>query len=248
MALQEEFEQQGNFLFRYRTYLPMVVLVLGLALFFYQNKIGTYCDLGQNYWYLSLAVGLLGLLVRIYAVGHTPAGTSGRNTAEGQVAEQLNQTGIYSLVRHPLYLGNFLMWLAVAMLTANTAYIVGFVLAYWLYYERIMYAEEAFLRNKFGDNYTNWAAKVPAFMPKLGGFVQPKYSFSIKKILKKEKNGIAALFGLFYLFQLVGNYAQTGHWHWLRGFWHNAFAISLLAYLVLKAIKKYTKVLDEEGR
>lgn len=248
MALLEEFEQQGNFLFKYRTYLPLIVLVLGLAIFWYQNTHGSFVDLGENYWYLSLAVGLLGLAVRIYTVGHTPAGTSGRNTTEGQVAEQLNQTGIYSLVRHPLYLGNFLMWLAVAMVTANAAYIIGFVLAYWLYYERIMYAEEAFLRNKFGSSYTTWAANVPAFIPKLSGFVAPKYPFSLKKVLKKEKNGLAALFGLFFLFKYLQHYLQFGGTGISADFWSLGFGFSLVFYLIFKVLKSNTKLLDKEGR
>jgi protein-S-isoprenylcysteine O-methyltransferase Ste14 len=248
MALQEEFEEQGNFLFKYRTYLPLVVLVAGLALFYFQKTNGTYNDIGPNLWFLALAVGLIGLLIRIYTVGHTPENTSGRNTTGGQLADQLNQTGIYSLVRHPLYLGNFLMWLAVALLTANAAYIIGFILAYWLYYERIMYAEEQFLRGKFGKVYTDWAANVPAFIPKMSGFVSPKYPFSIKKVLKKEKNGVAALFGLFFIFEIVGNFAETQTIDIQPTFWFLGFVISTIVYLVLKLIKSSTKILDEEGR
>jgi protein-S-isoprenylcysteine O-methyltransferase Ste14 len=248
MALQEEFETQGNFLFKYRTYLPLIVLVGGFAIFMYQKNVGTFNDLGQEYWYFSLLVGLLGLAVRIYTVGHTPENTSGRNTTGGQLADQLNETGIYSIVRHPLYLGNFLMWLAIAMLTANTTYIVGFILAYWLYYERIMYAEEAFLRKKFGEGYTRWSANVPAFIPKLTGFVPAKYPFSIKKVLKKEKNGIAALFGLFFIFEAAGNYAKNMNFEIEQTFWFWGFVVTLGLYLVLKVIKSNTKILDEEGR
>jgi protein-S-isoprenylcysteine O-methyltransferase Ste14 len=248
MALQEEFEDQGNFLFKYRTYLPLIVLAGGLLLFYIQKRNYTFQDLGQNYWCFSLIVGLFGLLIRIYTVGHTPENTSGRNTTGGQLADQLNQTGIYSLVRHPLYLGNFLMWLAVGMLTANTTYIIGFILAYWLYYERIMYAEEQFLRSKFGKTYTDWAANVPAFIPKLAGFVSPKYPFSIKKVLKKEKNGITALFGLFWLFEYVGNYAESGSFEIVKSTWFWGFVISTITYIILKLVKSNTKILDEEGR
>lgn len=248
MALLEEFESQGNFLFRYRTYLPLIVLVLALANYVIQITHNTYNDLGQNYWYFSLAVGLLGLLIRIYTVGHTPENTSGRNTAAGQVADQVNQTGIYSLVRHPLYLGNFLMWLAVIMLTANVGLIVAFTLAYWLYYERIMFAEEQFLRKKFGEHYTQWAANVPAFIPKLSGFKTPKYPFSIKKVLKKEKNGVAALFGLFFVFDYLGPLVKSDITQINYNFWFWGFVISVVAYIILKLIKSNTKILDEEGR
>ena len=54
----------------------------------------------------------MGFLFRAWAIGTTPAGTSGRNTKE-QVAEVLNSTGIYSIVRHPLYVGNYFMWIGI---------------------------------------------------------------------------------------------------------------------------------------
>jgi protein-S-isoprenylcysteine O-methyltransferase Ste14 len=247
MALVEELESQGNLLFKYRSYIPFLFLGSGLVWYFFKIQNGTYNDLGFSYWILCLAVGLLGLAIRIYAVGHTPKNTSGRNTTEGQLADELNQTGIYSLVRHPLYLGNFFMWLALAMLTADTWYIVSFTLAYWIYYERIMFAEEAFLRGKFGQPYLDWAANKPAFIPKLATPIKPKYPFSIKKILKKEKNGLAALFGLFYIFEIVGGIAK-GTFEFETTFWFWGFAVSTFIYLILKLIKSNTKILDEEGR
>ena len=151
MALIEELEEQGNFLFKYRSYFPLLFLVITGAVFYFEVLSENQYLFCESYWYISLAIGLLGLFVRILTVGFTPANTSGRNTTEGQVAAELNETGIYSLVRHPLYVGNFLMWLAVAMLTGNIWFIVSFTFLYWVYYERIMFAEEAFLRNKFGN-------------------------------------------------------------------------------------------------
>lgn len=248
MALIEELEDQGNVLFKYRSYIPLVFLLSGLGVYIYKLHNLSYPNFGLNYWLICLSVGLLGLWVRIYAVGHTPKNTSGRNTAEGQVADELNQTGIYSIVRHPLYLGNFLMWLAVGMLTADLWYIVAFAFMYWVYYERIMFAEEAFLRRKFGETYLNWAADKPAFIPKLQVPTNPKYPFSIKKILKKEKNGIAALFGLFYLFEVVGEYVKWGSYNFKPTFWFWGFAISTCAYLILKTIKRGTNLLEEDGR
>lgn len=247
MALIEEMEEQGNFLFRYRSYIPLVILVGGLAVFYYNTTQYPDNQLGEWYKYICLGVGLLGLLVRVYTVGHTPANTSGRNTAAGQVADELNQTGIYSTVRHPLYLGNFLMWLGVGMLTENTWFVVAFTFMYWVYYERIMFAEEAFLRRKFGEKYTSWAAVTPAFVPSFGNWKSPKYSFSWKKVLKKEKNGLSALFSLFFIFEILENYLKTNEFVFEKSFWFYGFIGSTIFYIIFKALKN-TKMMEEEGR
>jgi len=196
MALQEEMEKQGNFLFKYRSWLPLLILLVGSLVYLsavHQGKIDYNSDLTRAYQLAALAVCLLGLLIRIYSVGHTPKNTSGRNT-KGQLAEELNSTGIYSLVRHPLYVGNFFMWLGIGVLTQNTWFVVAFIFIYWVYYERIMFAEEQFLRKKFGDSYLEWAENTPAFIPNFKNFRRPALSFSWKKVLKKEKNGVFAVF------------------------------------------------------
>lgn len=250
MALREEFEKQGIWLFRYRSYLPIIVLVIGLLVYLRSILNPDYSILNDEfsrdyYLYFCLAVSLLGLAIRVYTVGHTPANTSGRNVKE-QVADTLNTTGIYSTVRHPLYLGNFLMWFGITLLTGNLWFIVSICLMYWIYYERIMYAEESYLRNKFGDVYINWSSKKPAFIPSFRNFVKPSVSFSWKKVLKKEKNGFAETFLVFCLFDTVGKYI-TGSQEYnyiLIG----ATIASAVLYIILKTLKNHTTVLDEEGR
>jgi protein-S-isoprenylcysteine O-methyltransferase Ste14 len=60
---------------------------------------------------ICVAVSLVGLGIRIATVGHAPGGTSGRRTVGGPSALALNTSGMYSVVRHPLYLGNYFQWL-----------------------------------------------------------------------------------------------------------------------------------------
>ncbi|MBK7340135.1 MAG: DUF1295 domain-containing protein [Saprospiraceae bacterium] len=247
MALIEEFNSQGNILFRYRSYIPIIILIAALVLYYFQLHTGLDNFHGYYPW-LCLGVSLLGLIIRVYTVGHTPKNTSGRNTGEGQLADTLNQTGIYSLVRHPLYLGNFLMYLGLAMITGHLWFVISFVLLYWLYYERIMFAEEHFLRNKFGEQYLKWAASVPAFVPKLGNMASPNLSFSWKKVLKKEKNGIAALFGLFYVFYAFHIWALHPELSYWNNIWFCLFVSSLTLYLILKILKYQTNWLEQEGR
>ena len=250
MALQEELEVQGNFLFKYRSNLPLIILIAGLLVYVQtilklNDQIPEDCQ--RYYQYICMAVCFFGLAIRIYTVGHTPRNTSGRNTSEGQVAEVLNSTGIYSAVRHPLYVGNFFMWLGIAMLTLNVWFIVSFIFMYWVYYERIMFAEEQFLRKKFGTVYTDWAAGVPAFIPSFKNWKKPKERFSWKKILKNEKNGFFAIFFVCFLFEVVGEYV-TNKTFQEKGWLMYPTIVSALIYLVLKILKRKTNVLKEEGR
>jgi protein-S-isoprenylcysteine O-methyltransferase Ste14 len=249
MVLQEAFEAQGQFLFRYRSYLPLLLLVAGLvthALLQYDSPV--YPLLSEKpSTYVALLVSLLGLAVRVFTVGYTVTNTSGRNT-EGQLADALNTTGMYSLVRHPLYLGNYLMWLGIALLPLNVWFSLCFSLVYFLYYERIMYTEEQFLIRKFGERYSTWAARTNAFFPGFAHYQKPDLAFSWKKVLKKEKNGVFALFLTFYLFELVGAYASDPGWTFEPTLMLYLTLVSGVLYLILKIIKKKTAWLNEAGR
>jgi protein-S-isoprenylcysteine O-methyltransferase Ste14 len=151
MALVHEFEKSGNWLFKRRSWLPVFIIVGGVAMMYLGNRQAILFDMRDEIIFLGVSV--FGLLIRALTVGFTPKNTSGRNTVNGQVADELNVTGIYSLLRHPLYLGNFFMWLGPVLFLRSVEAALLFLLIYWLYYERIMFAEEQFLRSKFGDIY-----------------------------------------------------------------------------------------------
>ena len=104
MSLKNEFEISGNWLFKHRSYLPLIILPLLFYSLFTPAKISF-----NLLFYVGLSISLLGECIRIITVAFAPTGTSGRNTKQ-QKATSLNQTGIYSIVRHPLYLGNFLIF------------------------------------------------------------------------------------------------------------------------------------------
>jgi protein-S-isoprenylcysteine O-methyltransferase Ste14 len=251
MALQEELEKQGQWLFKYRGTLPLIVLFIGAILYVRtETDPSTFILEGTPYEIyfetFCLLTSLFGLAIRVYTVGHTPRNTSGRNTGEGQVAEVLNTTGSYSVVRHPLYFGNFFMWLGPTMLTGQFWFVIAVCLFFWIYYERIMFAEEQYLRSKFQNQYTDWAKEVPPFIPRFKNFVKPSVPFSWKKVIKKEKNGLLAVFLIFTFFDISGDLIEHEP---IRNYFLIACCIlSLLGYVVLKYLKTQTKILDEEGR
>lgn len=248
MALHEELERDGNWLFKRRSYLPIGILVIGYLLYLQREYYSGYFFLEDTSYeiyfeMLAVLISLLGLFIRIYTIGYTFNNTSGRNTKEGQVADALNVNGIYSIVRHPLYVGNFLMWLGPALWTANFWFIIAFCLFYWIYYERIMYAEEQFLRKKFAHNYLSWSSNVPAFIPKFKNFKKPSLPFNWKKVLKKEKNGFFALFLIFTFFDISGVFLEkTGSYNF---FLITMCLLSGLSYIVIKFLRKYSILLNE---
>lgn len=251
MALIEEFNQQGNFLFRWRSYVPGCIL---LFCFLYLPQVSYYKGSYSNnlIWLgMTFAVSSIGLFVRCFTIGFTPARTSGRNT-KAQVADIVNQTGIYSLVRHPLYLGNFLIYLGPVLVLRDLAIASVFVLFFLAYYERIMFTEEYFLRNKFGETYLSWANRTPAFLPRLTGYTKPKLPFSFKNILKREYPSLFGMIAIFTLMDLVQVYFQEPNLALSGNIWkpfHSYFFGSgALFYLLARFLTKATKLLDVEGR
>lgn len=252
MALREEMEQQGQWLFRWRSYLPvamLVVLVAGMQGFTYPAGSRARQDAWEG---LCLLVSMLGVGVRAIVIGYAPGGTSGRNTAEGQIAETLNTTGMYGYVRHPLYLGNFLMWLGIAMLPRSAWLVVVVTLAFWVYYERIMLAEEAFLRSRFGAAYDAWATTTPAFLPRWstlmqGNWKQPLLPFSFKNVLKREYSGVFAVALLVGIVDAMGAYVVTGR-PVPDTFATGVVIAGAVSYVVLRTLKRSTSLLHVDGR
>ena len=246
MALREEFRKSGEWLFRWRSYLPLLLIAL-----FVLTAAGLRHPYAPHPWggmweNICLAVSFTGVGIRLLTGGYVPAGTSGRNV-KGQVADVLNTTGAYSLVRHPLYLGNFLILLGISLFWGVWWFTLIIVLILWLYYERIMFAEEEFLQERFGEAFVEWADKTPAFVPKFGNWVKPNLPFSFKTAIRKEYTAFFAMMTVFFLMKTVGEFIIFGKlavdWKWAV-----LFSFSLMTYLGVRYLKKRTDWLNVEGR
>lgn len=246
MALKDEFESAGNWLFRWRSYLPVGLIVLFLLVMYEYKHTAHSQEFDVLREYVCFTVCFLGLVIRIFTIGHTPKGTSGRNT-KTQRAEELNTKGMYSMVRHPLYLGNFFMGLGISIYPLLWWLVVIYVLAFWLYYERIMFAEEAFLTKKYGEKYLKWADVTPAFIPNLRTYEKPGLPFSFKNVLKREYNGFFAVIVVLFLFKMttdfVAGYKLVINLHWAIN-----LSVGFSVWVILRFLRKNTKVLNVEGR
>lgn len=246
MAYIDQLRTSGNWLFRWRGYLPLlfVAVVLGsLTQFRLLGGSEFYDELWESF---CLGVSGLGLLVRAFTVGYTPAATSGRNARE-QRAESLNTLGIYSMVRHPLYLGNFFIWLGIALFPHDWRIVLACVAIFWLYYERIIIAEEFFLAQRFGTDFEDWAARTPAFLPNPRLHRPPACPFSLRNVLKREYPAFSGIIFTMFLLEVAGDYKVLGHFT-LDTFWTVLLVVAAGTHLLLRTLKKHTRLLHVQGR
>jgi len=247
MALVNQFEKEGNFLFRHRGEIPIVLFVAAVPIIYFTNIDYLSSSSIDILTYAAVILSFIGFLIRAISIGTTPKGTSGRNTKEGQVAESLNTSGIYSMVRHPLYLGNYLMWIGIVFFTFNWAFVIIVTLAFWLYYERIMFAEERFLERKFGEDYMNWANKTPAFIPCLRKYVKNVVPFSFVSVLRREYSGVLATVIGFVFIDDLRRYFDNSFFE-IYSLAHYILFATLIIVLILRSLKHHTKLLSESGR
>jgi protein-S-isoprenylcysteine O-methyltransferase Ste14 len=236
MAYIDKLRKQGNWLFQWRSFLPLVVIplfIVSLRKFTYPEG----SHLLDRLWELScFSISLLGLAVRIYTVGFVPPGTSGRTTSKPQ-AQELNTTGMYSVVRHPLYLGNFVIWVGI-VLDVHSILLAAFCFsAFYLYYVRIIIAEEAFLSEKFGNSFTQWAEKTPMLLPRFKLWRKSSQPFSWQAVLAREYPGFLVITASFLAIETVGDRFYEGKWQ-LDWLWVTIFCIGVLTFVVLRILKK----------
>lgn len=243
MRLDDHFHTTGATLFRWRSYLLLAFLPIILWVATGGERIETaFGDLiGDSVEVLALLLVLAGCLGRILTVGFVPRGTSGRNTGEGQVAEVLNTSGAYSLVRNPLYLANCLIYLGIALFTQSLVLVLVFALVLVPYYERIIAAEERFLAAKFGAAYEDWAARTPAFWPKTSGFVRPSLPFSARWALRREHATVAGALVALCLVEFALNLVDTPI-EPMDVEWVVLFVAVLVAEAVAHVVKRRTRL------
>ncbi len=248
MALREDFERQGAWLFKWRSYLPAIYLPM---LFFALKDVKAfeqiYGETFSAFWGVcSIIISFLGFGLRCATVGYVPRGTSGRNT-KSQVAETLNTTGMYSVVRNPLYLSNFIIIFGITLFIQSLWFALSTCVIFWLYYERIMFTEEEFLRKKFADQFIEWAKKTPLIIPRFRNWKKPTLPFSFKTVLRREFSTFFSIVASYFFLELAGN-ILTGKKPLVDGPWVAFFLTGFILYWTFYILKKKTKVLNVSGR
>jgi protein-S-isoprenylcysteine O-methyltransferase Ste14 len=240
--LREKMTNQGAFLFRWRSYLPLLSFPLVLlAMKSFRYPYGSH--LYDTVWDLfSFGVSLSGLAIRALTVGFVPPGTSGRSTRRLEAA-RLNTAGVYSTVRHPLYLGNFVIVAGASLFMRSFWFSLVVLLGFVLYYERIIFSEESFLLEKFGDEFVEWARRTPLIVPSFKNYEPPDRPFDWRMVLRREHSGFFGIVATFTFLEIFGDYIIYGS-ILIDPLWAAVFGAGLITFILLVLLKRRTKILN----
>lgn len=151
-----------------------------------------------------------GLGLRMWARGHIE-----RNL-------YLTQTGPYAFVRHPLYIGSFLVTLGLVVMSRSGLVALLFVPVFLVMYIPKALREERFLRGTYGSAYDQYAAWVGAVLPRLHGkapvslFAAEVQGFSWRRVFQHREwqAWLGVLLALVAMWALTGNppiYSRVVH-------------------------------------
>ncbi len=129
---------------------------------------------------VSIAMGLpavaLGVALRIWARGHL------------RRAQEVTTGGPYALMRHPLYVGSFLIGVGFATTTGLVVLPLVVACAFVMMYVPKAMREEAYLRRRFGTAYADYARHVGAVLPSLTMSMPPSPSrFTWRRVMRHRE-------------------------------------------------------------
>jgi len=216
---------------------PIVLVAVTYCQYPIRSHLG---DLGWEILCVMLALG--GFAIRVVTVGFAAPGTSGRNT-RAQKARTLNTTGPYSVVRHPLYLANSVIAVALSLFPHTWAAPPAVAALALAYYAVIARREEAFLQERFGAAFDVWAERVPPVVPDVTRWVPPDRPFQWRAVVRREFYAFALILVMPLGLDTIEDLVEDGVLD-LDVPWLVLAALGALSFVALRHVKKRTTWLE----
>jgi protein-S-isoprenylcysteine O-methyltransferase Ste14 len=134
----------------------------------------------------GVLVSLVGLLIRAWASGHL------------RKEKELAVSGPYRFSRNPLYLGNLVLGLSLAVGSNSTPVLVIFLVYFAIFYPVIILAERERMKRLFPDKYREYVKHVPLFFPWRKPLAQPEGARFDWSLYRANKEYRALLGGAVY--------------------------------------------------
>lgn len=228
----------GSYFFRYRN-------IIGPSIFVIAIYFGTSSyplnrpELNVLFDIAGIAIALLGQAIRIVTIGYEYIERGGRNRRV--YATKLITGGVFSHCRNPLYVGNVLLAIGLALVFHSVLFYLTVLPFVMVAYVSIVSAEEKFLRDKFGNEYVQYCRDVNRWIPKWRGWTRTtsQLTFNWTRVIVKEYNtlfvGVLALaLAKFWSGYQVQGIAVLPD----RPILITAFAIWLSSYILVRHLKK----------
>jgi protein-S-isoprenylcysteine O-methyltransferase Ste14 len=176
----------GKFLFKYRSFLPVPYFLFLLIV--------------VEFDWLNFLIGsfivLSGLLIRFFSQGFAGDWMRG---SEVEASYMLDE-GAYSIMRNPLYLGNFFVGFGFTLASSfYPVFLLPFYsIVFFIYYYLIVKEEENYLEEKFGERFIRYRESTPAFYPNFRKW--QKGQFLSRNALRMELSTYLTVVFIFVLF------------------------------------------------
>lgn len=152
-AEQSSAARAGALLFRYRGFLPVPFLLVPLLVPGQQTVRG---------WLVAGVFIVAGEAFRL--AGVSAAGTVTRRRSRD--VQRLVTYGIFSWMRNPLYVGNFLVWIGFVIGSGVLWFLPVAAALFAIEYTLIVRYEEGVLESIFGDEYVAYKGRTPRWFPR----------------------------------------------------------------------------------
>lgn len=164
----------------------LALIIIFTALFYFLPKVYPSNHFSNNIFNLIGFISILsGMIVRMSARGH--------KKARSALSKSLVTSGLYQLVRNPMYLGSFLVGAGFIFITCPWWIIFIFALLFYSRFNIQMQKEEKFLSGIFAEEYTRYCQNTPRIFPTINSFkrLKIKEAFNLSEMIDtNETRGI----------------------------------------------------------
>lgn len=137
----------------------------------------------------GFAVAFFGLAIRAWSAGHI------------RKNRELADSGPYAFTRNPLYLGSFVMSLGACIGSGRWWIVLLFLGLFAGIYLPVMSVEADELKEIFGDEYSDYAARVPLFFPGFRSAEKSSKKFEMGLYLRYRE--YRAAIGVLFVFLIL---------------------------------------------
>ncbi|KAB0797995.1 hypothetical protein PPYR_08988 [Photinus pyralis] len=129
-------------------------------------------DLKTKFWlsHIGLVVCIIGELLRKAAMLTASSNFNHLVQCEKVEGHILVTHGVYSIFRHPSYVGWFYWSIGTQVILLNPLCIIAYTIASWTFFRERILIEEIMLLNFFGQQYCDYQEKVRTGLPFIDGY------------------------------------------------------------------------------